>query len=227
MTPKITLSLVVSNAKELATMLEILNHHNTSDSDLAKQARAERDEALSLAAGWQRSAEQAQQRFIEATNQLEAMKEQLELAEGQVADTARNADTYRDERDRAERTVKRQAEMIRDHDQSRRQAQREYQLEIERLTGIATKAEADRRDAQREAQRATCHHPEFTVTAGQPICDTCGQIVQLAQQMRTDAEDAFNAWAKRMDPANDLHPDEDPRDHDAHTCERGAGCCDS
>lgn len=169
MTPKITLSLMVTNAEELATMLALLDHHTAGESDLAKQARVERDEAMTSAVGWKAAAEKRNEDYVTLAQHAESLADQVEAATNQLK--------------AAQRTIAKLA--------------------------------------------AICPHPTFTVTDHQPICDTCGRVVELAEQMRTDAQqafdatwkrrltpqetDAFNAWAKRMDPANDLHPDEDTR----------------
>lgn len=91
MTPNITLSLMVTNAEELATMLALLRNADQHDTDLVKEARAERDEATSEAIGWRKAAEEAQNRFIEAANQItelsqhaESLAQQLEASQQSV-----------------------------------------------------------------------------------------------------------------------------------------------
>lgn len=129
MTPKITLSLMVTNAEELATMLAVLRQHDTHDNAEADNERARwadeheaRLSAEATAIGWQRTVEESHNRFIAATNQLE----------------------------QAQRTVKWQSEEVKGTRDALQRANREHQIEVDRLTELTRKAVADARDAQRE-----------------------------------------------------------------------------
>jgi predicted ribosome quality control (RQC) complex YloA/Tae2 family protein len=123
MTPKITLSLMVTNAEELATMLALLRHETDrtsfADSDAIKHARAERDEAMANATGWQRASERRNEDYVTLAQHAESLAQQLEAARHEVNAVRASAKQLQNERDdlaeqleKAQRTIKRQAEQM-------------------------------------------------------------------------------------------------------------------
>jgi hypothetical protein len=154
-TPKISLSLMVTNAEELATMLALLRRTEQQDNDAIKHARAERDEAMANATGWQRAAEMRSEDYVTLAQHAESLASQLEAAQHQWEELTDLLQQTRNERD-----------------------------ELSELLAAANE--------------------KLDGGKNQPVTHPgAGHITERHRLLG------------RM--ADDLHPDEDPRDHDAPT----------